>query len=88
MAWDYRPMVLLYGICIMEEKGQMRTFLSVVHTGWERNALLMNSLTNFQVEVVANSSIIQGNQTKAVNWRLLWVQVIGNMLHEAMGHSF
>ena len=66
LAWDYRPMVMLYGVCIMEKNGQIENFF-VGRSYRMGSEFLTNELVDkLSKEVVEKTSIIiHCNQTKS-----------------------
>jgi TldD protein len=90
MAWDYRPMGTLIGVCIMEDKGRIengnvsRSF----RTGFE---LMTNDLIDqISDEVVKRTAMLfEATKPKAGEMEvILAAGESGILLHEAMGHSF
>ncbi len=66
LTWDYRPMVLLYGVCIMEENGRIENFF-VGRSQRMGSEFLTNELIDeLSKEVVTKTSLlIQCNQAKS-----------------------
>jgi TldD protein len=90
LTWDYRPMVFLAGICIMEENGKIENFFvgRSYRTGFE---FLTNELIDeLSREVVAKTSqLFSATKPKAGEMEVVMgAGESGILLHEAMGHSF
>jgi len=90
LTWDYRPMVLLYGICIMEDKGRTENFF-VGRSYRMGSELLTNDLIDeLSNEVVAKTAILfDATKPKAGEMEVVvGAGESGILLHEAMGHAF
>lgn len=90
LACDYRPLVYLAGVCIMEEKGQIENFFvgKSFRTGSE---FLTNDLIDsMSSEVVEKTSkLFSAGKPKAGEMEVvLGAGESGILLHEAMGHAF
>ncbi len=90
LAWDYRPMVYLAGVCIMEDKGQIENFFvgRSYRTGAE---FLTNDLVDeMSKEVVLKTSrLFEATKPKAGEMEVVvGAGESGILLHEAMGHAF
>lgn len=90
LAYDYRPMVLLYGICIMEEKGRIENFF--VGRSYRMGSEL---LTNELIDELSNEVVIKTAKLfDATKPKAGEMEVVvgagesGILLHEAMGHAF
>lgn len=90
LTWDYRPMVYISGVCIMEENGRIENFSS-------NRAFRMGSefLTNEMVDEVAieavekTSILFTAGKPKAGEMEIVMAPgESGILLHEAMGHAF
>ena len=90
LAWDYRPLVFLAGVCIMEDKGRVENFFTgrSFRTGSE---FLSNDLVDeMSAEVVRKTSFL----FDAIRPKPGEMEVVvgagesGILLHEAMGHAF
>ena len=90
LAWDYRPMAVLVGVCIMEDKGRIENFYVTrgFRTGFE---FLTNDLVDeLSDEVVKRTALLfDATKPKAGEMEVvLGAGESGILLHEAMGHSF
>ena len=90
LAWDYRPMVIMYGVCIMEKNGQIETFF-VGRSNRMGSEFLTNQLVDdISKEVVEKTSLL----FTAAKPRAGEMEVVmgagesGILLHEAIGHAF
>jgi TldD protein len=90
LAYDYRPMVLLYGICIMEDKGRIENFF--VGRSYRMGSEL---LTNELIDELSNEVVIKTAKLfDATKPKAGEMEVVvgagesGILLHEAMGHAF
>ena len=90
IAWDYRPLALLRGVCIMEVKGRIENF-SVGRSNRIGSELLTNDLIDkLSNEAVTKTAILfdavkpKGGEMEVV----VGAGESGILLHEAMGHSF
>jgi TldD protein len=90
LAWDYRPMVLLYGVCIMEKNGQVENFF-VGRSHRMGSEFLTNELVDeLAKEVVAKTSLLySATKPKAGEMEVVMgAGESGILLHEAIGHAF
>jgi TldD protein len=90
IAWDYRPMVLLYGVCIMEKNGQVENFF-VGRSHRMGSEFLTNELIDeLSKEVVAKTSLLySATKPKAGEMEVVMgAGESGILLHEAIGHAF
>ncbi|MCX6261807.1 MAG: metallopeptidase TldD-related protein [Bacteroidia bacterium] len=90
MAYDYRPMVLLYGVCIMEKNGQIENFF-VGRSHRMGSEFLTNELVDeLSNEVVAKTSqLFTATKPKAGEMEVVMsAGESGILLHEAIGHAF
>jgi TldD protein len=90
LAWDYRPMALLYVVCIMEENGKIENFF-VGRSNRTGSELLTNELIDeLSNEVVVKASKLFGaGKPKAGEMEVVvGAGESGILLHEAMGHAF
>jgi len=90
IAWDYRPLAMLYGVCIMEVKGRIENFF-VGRSNRIGSELLTNDLIDkLSNEAVTKTAILfdavkpKGGEMEVV----VGAGESGILLHEAMGHSF
>jgi TldD protein len=90
LAWDYRPMVIIYGVCIMEKDGKIENF-AVSRAARKGSDFLTNDLVDaMSAEVVEKTSIL----FDAVKPKAGEMEVVmssgesGILLHEAIGHAF
>jgi TldD protein len=90
LAYDYRPMVLFYGLCIMEQNGQIENFF-VGRSYRMGSEFLTNELVDeLSKEVVAKTSQLF-TATKPAAGEMEVVMGAGEsgiLLHEAIGHAF
>jgi TldD protein len=90
LAWDYRPMVILYGICIMEDKGKIENFF-VGRSYRMGSEFLTNELIDELSNEVVSKTAKLFNATKPKAGEMEVVVGAGEsgiLLHEAMGHAF
>jgi TldD protein len=90
LAYDYRPMVLLYGLCIMEQNGQIENFF-VGRSYRMGSELLTNELIDeLSSEVVAKTSqlFLATKPTAGEMEVVMGAGESGILLHEAIGHAF
>ncbi len=90
LTWDYRPMVLLYGLCIMEENGRIENFF-VGRSQRMGSEFLTNELIDeLSKEVVAKTSLLfTATKPKAGEMEVVMgAGESGILLHEAIGHAF
>lgn len=90
LAWDYRPLVFLAGVCIMEQKGRIENFFvgRSYRTGAE---FLTNDLMDQMAKeaVMKTSMLFEASQPVAGEMPVvLGAGDSGILLHEAMGHAF
>lgn len=90
LAWDFRPMVLIYGVCTMEDKGRIENF-AVSRSFRMGSEFLTNDLIDeLSREAVAKTALLYG-ATKPTAGEMEVVMGAGEsgiLLHEAMGHAF
>ena len=90
LTWDYRPMVLFYGLCIMEENGKTENFY-VGRSQRMGSEFLTNDLVDeLSKEVVAKTSLLfTATKPKAGEMEVVMgAGESGILLHEAIGHAF
>lgn len=90
ITWDYRPMVLLYGVCIMEQNGRIENFFAgrSHRMGYE---FLTNDLVDeLSKSVVDKTSLLfTAGKPKAGEMEVVMgAGESGILLHEAIGHAF
>jgi TldD protein len=90
LTWDYRPMGIIYGICIMEDKGRVENsnVSRAFRTGFE---FITNDLVDeLSDEVVKRTGMLfDATKPKAGEMEvILAAGESGILLHEAMGHAF
>jgi TldD protein len=90
LSWDYRPMAILSGVCIMEDKGRVENFYisRAIRSGSE---FLTNDLVDeLSKQVIERTSLLfDATKPKAGEMEVvLGAGESGILLHEAMGHSF
>ena len=90
MSWDYRPMAILSGVCIMEDKGRVENFYvsRAIRAGSEfLTNDLVDELSNRVIERTA--LLFDASKPKAGEMEVvLGAGESGILLHEAMGHAF
>jgi TldD protein len=90
LAWDYRPMVLLYGVCIMEKNGQIENFF-VGRSYRMGSEFLTNELVDKLSKEVVEKTALLFTATKPKAGEMEVVMGAGEsgiLLHEAIGHAF
>jgi TldD protein len=90
LAWDYRPMVILYGVCIMEENGKTENFF-VGRSYRMGSEFLTNEIVDeLSGEVVTKTAqLFNATKPKAGEMEVVvGAGESGILLHEAMGHAF
>jgi TldD protein len=90
LAWDYRPLVDLSGICIMEDKGKIENFF-IGRSYRIGSEFLTNELIDeLSSEVVEKTSrLFPAGKPKSGEMEVvLGAGESGILLHEAMGHAF
>jgi TldD protein len=90
MAFDYRPMALIYAVCIMEDKGRVENFFvgRSYRTGSEiLTNELIDELSKEAVEKTAK--LFEAGKPKSGEMEVVVAAGdSGILLHEAMGHAF
>lgn len=90
LAWDYRPMATLVGICVMEDKGKTENFY-VTRSFRTGSEFLTNELIDeLSSEVVKRTTLLfDATKPKAGEMEVVMgAGESGILLHEAMGHAF
>lgn len=90
ITWDYRPMITLAGVCIMEENGKIENFY-VTRSFRMGSEFLTNKLVDeLSEEVVARTAkLFDASRPKAGEMEVVMgAGQSGILLHEAMGHAF
>ncbi len=90
LAWDYRPLVFLAGVCIMEDKGRIENFFSG-RSFRKGSEFLTNELVDeMSDEVVRKTSLLfEATRPKPGEMEVVvGAGESGILLHEAMGHAF
>ncbi len=90
LTWDYRPLVFLAGVCIMEDKGRIENFF-VGRSYRMGSEFLTNELIDeISSEVVEKTArLFTAGKPKAGEMEVvLGAGESGILLHEAMGHAF
>jgi len=90
LTWDFRPLALLYAVCIMEDKGRIENFFvgRSYRTGSE---LLTNELIDELSREVVEKTAKLFDAGKPKSGEMEVVVAAGDsgiLLHEAMGHAF
>jgi TldD protein len=90
LTYDYRPLVLLYGVCIMEDKGRIENFF-VGRSYRMGSELLTNDLIDelSKEVVIKTANLFDAGKPKAGEMEVVvGAGESGILLHEAMGHAF
>lgn len=90
LAWDYRPIALLYAVCIMEDKGRIENFF-VGRSYRMGSELLTNELIDQLSKEVVEKTAKLFEASKPKGGEMEVVVAAGDsgiLLHEAMGHAF
>ncbi|HWR99170.1 MAG TPA: metallopeptidase TldD-related protein, partial [Prolixibacteraceae bacterium] len=90
ITWDYRPMVFLGGVCIMEENGRIENFF-VGRSLRKGSEFLTNELVDELSEEAVKKTSLLFAATKPKGGEMEVVVGAGDsgiLLHEAMGHAF
>jgi TldD protein len=90
LVWDYRPMVMMYGMCIMEQNGQIENFF-VGRSHRMGSEFLTNELVDeLSKEVVTKTAqLFTAGKPKAGEMEVVMAPgESGILLHEAIGHAF
>jgi TldD protein len=90
LACDYRPMALIYGVCIMEKNGQVENFFA-----GRSHRMGSEFLTNELIDEISTEAVTKTSQLfTAAKPKAGEMEVVmgagesGILLHEAIGHSF
>jgi len=90
LAWDYRPIILIAGVCIMEDKGSTENFHVTRSYRMGPDFLTNELIDELSTEVVDRTSRL----FSAVRPEPGEMEIVmgagqsGILLHEAMGHAF
>jgi TldD protein len=90
LAWDYRPLVVIYGVCIMEQEGRIENFTSS-RTSRQGSEFLTNDLVDALAAEAVQKTSIQFDAGKPKAGEMEVVMSAGEsgiLLHEAIGHAF
>lgn len=90
LAWDYRPLVYLAGVCIMEDKGRIENFFSG-RSFRKGSEFLTNELVDEMSDEVVKKTSLLFEATRPEPGEMEVVVGAGEsgiLLHEAMGHAF
>ncbi len=90
LSWDYRPMGILVGVCVMEDKGRIEnSYISRAYRkGFE---FITNDLVDeLSSDVVKRTAMLfDATKPKAGEMEIILAAgESGILLHEAMGHAF
>jgi len=90
MTWDYRPMVALAGVCIMEDNGRIENFFVSRSYRMGSEFLTNDLIDQMSAEVVARTSkLFSATKPKPGEMEVVMgAGQSGILLHEAMGHAF
>jgi TldD protein len=90
LTWDYRPMGIIYGVCIMEDKGRVEN--SMVSRAFRKGFEFIDNdlIDQLSDEVVKRTGMLyEATKPKAGEMEvILAAGESGILLHEAMGHAF
>ncbi len=90
LAWDYRPIIVIAGVCIMEDKGSTENFYVTRSYRMGPDFLTNELIDELSTEVVDRTSRL----FSAVRPEPGEMEIVmgagqsGILLHEAMGHAF
>lgn len=90
LAWDYRPMVVMYVMCVMEQNGKIENFFSS-RSSRSGTEFLTNELVDEMTKEAVEKTIILFDAVKPKAGEMEVVMSPGEsgiLLHEAIGHSF
>jgi TldD protein len=90
LTWDYRPMGMLIGVCVMEDKGRIENFnvSRAFRKGFE---FVTNDLVDELSGQVVKQTAMLFDATKPKAGEMEVILAAGEsgiLLHEAMGHAF
>jgi TldD protein len=90
LAWDYRPLVFLAGVCIMEDKGRIENFFSGRSFRKGSEFLTTELVDEMSDEVVRKTSLLfEATRPEPGEMEVVvGAGESGILLHEAMGHAF
>lgn len=90
LAWDYRPLVFLVGVCIMEDKGRIENFFVSRSQRMGAEFLTNQLVDELSSEVVTKTSLLfSAGMPKAGEMEVVMgAGESGILLHEAIGHAF
>ena len=90
LAWDYRPLVMMYVTCIMEQEGKVENFTSS-RSSREGSEFLTDELVESLAREAVEKTAILFDATKPKAGEMEVVMSPGEsgiLLHEAIGHAF
>jgi len=90
LAWDYRPLVFIAGVCIMEDNGRIENFF-VGRSYRKGSEFLTNALIDEMSEevVMKTSRLFEATKPRSGEMEVVvGAGESGILLHEAMGHAF
>jgi len=90
LAWDYRPIILIAAVCIMEDKGNIENFYVTRSSRMGPNFLTNELVDELSAEVVERTSkLFDAVKPDAGEMEVVMgAGQSGILLHEAMGHAF
>jgi TldD protein len=90
LTWDYRPMGMLIGVCVMEDKGRIENF-NVSRAFRKGSEFVTNDLVDELSGQVVKQTAMLFDATKPKAGEMEVILAAGEsgiLLHEAMGHAF
>jgi TldD protein len=90
LTWDYRPMVYIGGVCIMEENGRIENYTTSRAFRMGAEFLTNEMIDELAAEALEKTPILfTAGKPKAGEMEIVMAPGgSGILLHEAMGHSF
>jgi TldD protein len=90
LSWDYRPLVFLAGVCIMEENGRTENFFANRSYRMGSEFLTNEIVDKLSKEAVEKTALLfTATKPKAGEMEVVMgAGDSGILLHEAMGHAF
>jgi len=90
LAWDYRPMVLFGGVCIMEQNGRIENYFAGQSFRMGSEFLTNQIVDEIAREAVEKTSMLfEAGMPKAGEMEVVMgAGDSGILLHEAIGHAF
>jgi TldD protein len=90
LAWDYRPMVLFGGVCIMEQNGRIENYFAGQSFRMGSEFLTNKIVDEISKEAVEKTSLLfeAGMPNAGEMEVVMGAGDSGILLHEAIGHAF